>query len=455
MSDVDQRVDLLGVVSVLHEHLTESLCDEVWNEVRSKERRRQLGLSVLAPFWAAVIIRAPDSLTHALAESNGSVAQGGGASYPRITATSQAFFSRCQGLDPEFFRRLFEAFQARLEAAEPPAFSRRHQAIAKRFEGRIWALDGSSLDGVARRLKVLRSDPRVPIPGMVIALYDVCRGRLARLTHTRELQPQEGPCARQLLGQVPKGTLVLGDRLYGRPVFFEAASEGGVWLLARRNKHVNFTPERRLSSRMSGKARIEEWIGTYGTSPDTPSQRVRLIEVTEGRRRFALVTNVLEPERMSAKQALDLYHERWGVERLFFELKEVLNLHRFYAGNFNAISMQVYAAAIVHLALRVAQARIAKAVGIEPEALSTQKLFTKVAAASTGLATAEITWDAIKEANPGVRLKKPDWNTMPFASARLEDVLVEPRGDGGRKTRLKADGRRLRRLPNPSRKRRA
>ncbi len=38
------------------------------------------------------------------------------------------------------------------------------------------------------------------------------------------------------------------------------------------------------------------------------------------------------------------------MERLFFDLKEVLNLHRFYTSSPNGVAMQVYAAALVHTA---------------------------------------------------------------------------------------------------------
>ena len=447
MRNHGQQVDLLGTVDVLHEHLTAALCDGVWADVREKERRRELGLTALAEFWTAVILRAPDSLTQALAEANGALAGGAGSSYPRLDVTSQGFFARCKALRPEFFERLFEAFRARLEDAEPRCFATRHQDLARRFGGRVWMLDGSSLDQVARRLKVLWSDRRVPVPGMVVAFYDLCLGRLARLHHTRELQPQEGPCARALMGEVPAGTLVVGDRLYGQPIFLAAASEHGISMLVRRSRKVNFVPEKRLSSRRVGGALIEEWAGTFGTAPGTKAQQVRLIRCRKGRRCFELVTNVLDPELLGADEALDLYRKRWQVERLFFELKEVLNLHRFYAGNLNAVAMQIYAAAIVHLAFKAAQARIARSAGIEPESLSTQKLFPRVAAASTSLATAELTFTAVERANPDVRLKKPDWRDMPFARVKLSDVLIEKRGPGGRKRRIKPDGRKLRRLP--------
>ena len=55
--------------------------------------------------------------------------------------------------------------------------------------------------------------------------------------------------------------------------------------------------------------------------------------------------NVLAPERLSAAEAIALYTARWRVERMYFDLKEVL-INRIYAANPNAVAMQVYAAAL-------------------------------------------------------------------------------------------------------------
>lgn len=447
MVDGRGRVDLLAAVAVLHEHLTTALCERVWDEVRGKERRRQLTLSVLAQFWTAVILRAPPSLTHALEEAQRGGSSRGKGTYPKIEVSPQAFFSRCQGLSPAFFERLFEAFQSSLEAAEPPEFARPYHDLAQRFGGRIWALDASALDKVGRRLKVLRNDRRVPLPGTVIACFDVCRGRLARLRHTRELQPQESPCALEFLSQIPPGTLLIADRLYGRASFLRATSEHGAWVLARHHGRVKFQAQQLLGRYRVGKARVEDWVGILGTGE--AARPVRMVCVRQGKSTIDLVTNVMDTRRLGAVEACEIYRCRWRVERLFYELKRVLNLHRFYAGNLSAVSMQVHAAAILHLALRTAQARIARQVGIEPEALSIEKLFPKVAAASSSLTTAEVTFDAVEDANPGVVLNKPDWRKMPFAEVRLKHILVERRGPGGRRRRIKPDGRNLRRLPDP------
>ena len=74
---------------------------------------------------------------------------------------------------------------------------------------------------------------------------------------------------------------------------------------------------------------------------------------------------------------------RWKVERLFLTSR-VLNLHRFYTGSPNGVAMQVYAAALVHAAFRVAQGHIAQASGTRAEEISPAK-FSRLAAAAIGL----------------------------------------------------------------------
>src|SRR4029453_3746235 len=98
-----------------------------------------------------------------------------------------------------------------------------------------------------------------------------------------------------------------------------------------------------------------DWLGRAGPGVSAPRQLLRYVRWRRGGTRYELLTNVLAPARLSAEEALDLYPYRWSVERMFFDLKEVLNLNRLYAANPNAVPLQVYAAAIVYNALRVAQ----------------------------------------------------------------------------------------------------
>jgi hypothetical protein len=442
MSDAARQIDLLGTVDVLHRHLTEALCRKVFDEVRKGERKRTWPLHVLAEFWTAVILRAPPSLTHALSE-----AAGGHSLYPQTTGSDQGFFERCQTLSWEFFAALFKEFSDVVAREEPAPFASAHAAVIRRF-GHVYALDGSTLDQVARRLKILWNDRRVPLPGSVVALYDLARGCPARLDFERCPTGKEQFGARRVLADLPAGSLCVADALCGLPHFFGTLAEREAYGIARRSHRARMVTQRRLSRRNVAGGRLEERIVQIGTSGSSEPQIVRWIRWRKGSKSIELVTNVLDPAMLSAEEALALYRARWGIERLFYDLKEVLNLHRFYAANVNAVAMQVYACAIVYTAFRAAQGRIAVAVGIAPEMISTEKLFPKVAAASASLTTAELAFDAVCEANPGARLVKPDWRRMPFATVSLDRVLVQKR-TGQRKKRRGKPTHRRRRLPRP------
>ncbi len=55
----EQRIELLGTVELLHDHLTTSLCQTVFQQTRTTERERQWSLEALVSFWTEVILRAP------------------------------------------------------------------------------------------------------------------------------------------------------------------------------------------------------------------------------------------------------------------------------------------------------------------------------------------------------------------------------------------------------------
>jgi hypothetical protein len=114
----------------------------------------------------------------------------------------------------------------------------------------------------------------------------------------------------------------------------------------------------------------------------------------------------------------------------------VLNLHQFYAANPNAVAQQVYAAALVYTAMRIAQGRIARAQGLAPEELSPAKLFPRLAVASADLAVAELTYEACCQANPGRRLRRPDLRRYGIGLVKLASLLVEKRKGKRRRRRF-------------------
>lgn len=417
MATASAKVDLLAPLQLLHAHLTAALCAQVFAGARVLERQRVWSLHRLAEFWTAVILRAPPSLTQALEEA------GAG---PQPRASSQGFFARCQNLRFEFFRDLFEAFVGRVLAGRPAHFEGEHRSLYRRF-GAVWIVDGSRLDAIAHRLKILRDERAVVLPGALTAFYDLGRGVVRVLGFCADAAASELHRAIGLLEKVPKGTLLVGDRLYANAVFFAALSARGLFGLVRYQRSLSLRGVKLLARRALDGGRLIDRLVEAGSGQKAEVQQLRYICWQKGRTKRELLTNVLDPRRLSAAEALALYPSRWKVERLFYDLKEVLNLHCFYAANVNAVAMQVYAAAIVHAALRVAQAEIARQVDVEPEQLSVAKLFPRVAAASAAAAYTQIGIAETLRLNRGLKLRTPNLRRFRFAATTLAAVLVEPR----------------------------
>jgi hypothetical protein len=95
-------------------------------------------------------LRAPHSLTQALQEA----VVGNGSGWPHVEASPEAFFQRCQTLPWRFFANLHEAFLAQVLPPAPPVYASPVHTLRERLQ-EVWIVDGSRLDAVAKRLKLL------------------------------------------------------------------------------------------------------------------------------------------------------------------------------------------------------------------------------------------------------------------------------------------------------------
>jgi hypothetical protein len=434
-------VDLVRVLELLRTHITAALCQTVFATVRTTERQRRWSLEALVQFWLAVILRAPRALSQALYET----LEGSEPLFPLVTATPEAFFQRCQSLRPAFFAEIFTRFTARLLSATPARYAADLAPLQARFAA-VLVVDGSRLAAIAHRVKLLWAERAVVLPGCLLAVYDLGHGLCRTLAFCADAAAGELTRAQAVVGTLPRDALVLADRLYGNGVWFAALAAQGCWGLVRRNRRLGLRKVRRLTRRVAQGGRLTDWVVEAGGSRGTPVQVLRYIRWQRGRTVRAVLTNVLDPARLSALEVLALYPRRWSIERLFFDLKEVLNLHRVYAGNPNAVAMQVSAAGCVYNAMRVAQGEVAAAAGLPPEAISPAKFFPKLAAACHAYALFELWFLEAKRANPGRRLRKPALQERRFARVALDAIRVEPRNGPRRNRRFCAARKRWKSL---------
>lgn len=435
LSDRHIDVHLVPIVEILHAYITEALCAEVYGELRTTERKRKWSLFALSRFWLAVVLEAPPSLSHLLAVMRGREREG---FLPEVSASAESFFMKCKDFSPVLMAEVHRRFIEQILAEAPKCFAGEVAHLQKKFTD-VLVIDGSRLDKVRHRLKILWNEKAAVLPGCILALYDLFRGITRQVWFDADAAASEFQRATLAVQCLKKGSLVLADRLYASSVeLFNLLDGCGSFGVFRRNKALSIREVRLLRRKKTKAGLLEDWLVEAGTGK--AQRQLRLIRLTKGREVYEALTNVLDPKRLSSQDIVDLYPLRWTVERLFFDLKVVLNLERFYAANPNAVAMQVFAAAMVHAAFRVAQAAVSKQVKLPPEELSPQKLFPLLAYTSIKLIESEFLIDEMCKANPGVKLKKPSLRNLPGTVVSLKYLRVQRRR-GLRKQR-KYDARR-------------
>jgi hypothetical protein len=230
-----EEVPSAHYLSVIWQHLTESLCEEVFAATRERERQRKWTLFALVWFWIALLQSRLGSQTRALLE-----ARAGSILFPPVDATPEAFFQKIQNVRPVFFQNVFRAYTERLKPQLAPCFERELPIPAETFPN-VFAVDGSRLEKVGRLLKVARTTTKAILPGSMEAVYDLRRGLLHELYFDPDGCVAEISMFDKVLPSIPRGSLLVNDRYYAKPVIWQRLSEQMSCALNRRRKMIRRT----------------------------------------------------------------------------------------------------------------------------------------------------------------------------------------------------------------------
>jgi IS4 transposase len=146
------------------------------------------------------------------------------------------------------------------------------------------------------------------------------------------------------------------DKAYCDYRWWTAISDAGAFFVTRQKTSAKFrsTRKRRVrKTRGDGFTIIDDHEVKLTSKGDSklaiPLRRIRVKRDTGGR--LTLLTNDLE---RSAVEIAALYKARWQIELLFRWIKQHLNIRKFLGNGDNAIRLQIVAAMIAYLLLRIA-----------------------------------------------------------------------------------------------------
>ncbi len=211
-------------------------------------------------------------------------------------------------------------------------------------------------------------------------------------------------------------------------------------MISRHNRTVE---KRRLAMNAqfrSSALSYDDWLVEMGGSQaGTSPVQLRWVRTLGPGFAWTLITNVLEPKCLTPGQLMAAYRRRWRVERMYLEMKEVLELNHLYNCSPPAVGQQVYPTAILYNTLWVSQAQIAGTTGVAPKILSVDKLFVtlidhyiKVTNVAFG---AEGAYEQIRTQHPCIApAEAPVY--PPWLRVRIRDHLLEKRKEDRKRRRF-------------------
>jgi putative transposase len=186
--------------------------------------------------------------------------------------------------------------------------------------------------------------------------------------------------------QVPiqAGITYVFDKGYCRFDWWQKINDGRAFFVTRLKERIRFRAFKHRTFRKRGDgftiiADDEVKLASRGDSRlPIPLRRIKIRRENGGV--ITLLTNDLT---RTAVEVAALYKSRWQIELLFRWIKQHLNIHTFLGTNDNAIRLQVLAAMIAYLLLRIA-ARVngIKMLPLRLAELVSQLLFTRRALAA-------------------------------------------------------------------------
>jgi hypothetical protein len=202
-----------------------------------------------------------------------------------IRLSQSALSQRFLTFPAELFERVLVAVLERL----PARWAARSRPVAPLL-GRVrtrfaacYAVDGSTLEALFRKLQALQEVPEAPLAGHLAAVVD---------------------------------------------------------LVTRLRQKTSFTVQQVLVDRPQARDQIIH-LGKHRSNPST--RPVRLIEVYVNGVWWRYLTNVLDPQRLSVLEVVALYQRRWQIETAFALVKGLLGLSYLWVGSLNGVQLQVWA----------------------------------------------------------------------------------------------------------------
>lgn len=282
--------------------------------------------------------------------------------YPLSKVSDQAVYNRLAEAGNQTLQMLFLAVRDKLKERLLPYA----QSQIASFATGVYAIDGSTLDKMARHLPGLRDIPNGDsrlLPGKMVGLFDIRFQQWREMIHLSNPNQNDKVAARELVKDLPNGSLILADLGFFSFVWLDQLTDWKMWWVSRIREKSTFEIIHTFYKDGDLFDGIV-WLGKYRA--DRAAHAVRLVTFTMNGTHYRYLSNVLDPQKLSLHEIAVLYARRWDIELAFKMVKRYLNLHLIWSGNSVVILQQLWAVLIIAQILHAIQLEIAGRTEVDP-----------------------------------------------------------------------------------------
>lgn len=280
--------------------------------------------------------------------------------FPAVPVSDDAVYKRLERDGATAMARLF-ADVSGLLAARLDGHADRTLAP---FAAEVFAVDETTLDPVARRLPALRGMPAGDdrlLPGKLAGVFDVRRQLWRVVKHIAAPRQNEKAAAREVIADLPAGSLLLFDLGYFAFAWFDDLTDAGQWWVSRLREKTSVVPIHVFYEEGETRDALV-WLGAHRA--DRAKHAVRLVQFRRGAVLHRYVTNVRDPHLLPLAEIARLYARRWDIEMAIDLAKTELGLHLVWSAKPPVVLAQVWAVLLIAQILQALRVLVAAEAGV-------------------------------------------------------------------------------------------
>src|SRR6266436_1150836 len=367
VEEVEQRLtDLLSPSLLAPRHMERRDPRQPQRVIRMRQRLLTL------PVMVAIVVSLVWRRIPAVTEVQRVLAREGLLWVTPVRVSVQALTKRLDVLPAAVMGQLCAEVCVRLQAQAPPAVPHPRWAPVRDRFSLMALVDGSTLEALRKKTQVLREREGLVLGGKMMVMVEAFSHRPLWQLYTEDAAANDKRFATEIMAALPVRGLLVFDLGFFSFLWFDDFTDQQKFFVTRMREKIAYRTVQVLSQGASYRDEMIQ-VGLYHSHPCT--HPLRMVSVLWQGTWYRYLTNVLDPQQLSARQVCELYRRRWRIEDAFALTKRVLDLAYLWTGSTNAVQLQIYATLIFYAVLLTICQQVAQVLGEPLERISVEMVF--------------------------------------------------------------------------------